>query len=189
MRQKLARAATNLLNPFMVFTALYAAVSVAESDTLFRAAFFVGLEILAAGIGVLFLIYRRRASGNSGFWIPHRADRRTAAGLLLVLFTCLTGALTLLDAPGALVQATLSIGLVTLAAATVTLFWKVSAHAAVAGHAAVAAFLLLGPVWEFAFTAVLPAVALSRVILGDHTPLQVLVGAALGAAGALLVVA
>ncbi len=172
----------------MVFTTLYAAVSVMESTNLFRAALFVGLEVLAAGIGVLFLIYRRRASGNSGFWIPHRAQRRIAAGLLLVLFTCLTGALTLLDAPGALVQATLSMGLVTLAAAAITIFWKVSAHAAVAGHAAVAAFLLLGLVWGLAFTAVLPAVTLSRVVLGDHTPLQVLAGAALGATGALLVV-
>jgi membrane-associated phospholipid phosphatase len=62
----------------------------------------------------------------------------------------------------------------------VTLWWKVSVHTAVAAGAAVVLALVFGP----ALLAVWPLVGLigwSRVQLGDHTPAQVLVGAALGA--------
>jgi hypothetical protein len=70
-----------------------------------------------------------------------------------------------------------------LAAATVaalTLVWKASAHSAVAGHAAAAGLLVLGPA-GLAFVLALPLVLWARVSSGAHTLPQALVGAAVGA--------
>jgi len=95
-------------------------------------------------------------------------------GLLLTLY--------LLAAPPALFRLTLSMGLAAAAIAAVTLAWKASAHAAVAGNAAAAGLLALGPLLGLPFLLALPLVAWSRVASGAHTAAQVLAGAFLGAA-------
>jgi membrane-associated phospholipid phosphatase len=79
-------------------------------------------------------------------------------------------------------------GLGAAAVATATFVWKASAHSAVVGHATAAGLLVLGPV-GFVFVPVLPAVLWSRVASGAHTPTQVLAGAGVGAAFALLFLA
>jgi membrane-associated phospholipid phosphatase len=61
----------------------------------------------------------------------------------------------------------------------ITLWWKISVHAAIAAGAATVLLLVFGP----ALLVVWPLVALiawSRVQVGDHTPAQTLAGAALG---------
>ncbi len=61
----------------------------------------------------------------------------------------------------------------------ITLWWKISVHAAIGAGAATVLPLVFGP----ALLAVWPLVALiawSRVQVGDHTPAQVLAGIALG---------
>ena len=61
----------------------------------------------------------------------------------------------------------------------VTLWWKISVHAAIAAGAATVLPLVFGP----ALLTVGPLVTLiawSRVQVGDHTPAQVLAGIALG---------
>jgi hypothetical protein len=108
--------------------------------------------------------------------------------VLLAAFVALLGALTFLDAPGALLRTTLSMGLASAAVAAVTLLWKASAHAAVAGHAAAAGLLVLG-LPGVLFLLVLPAVLWSRVTAGAHTLAQALVGTGVGAAFALLFLA
>jgi membrane-associated phospholipid phosphatase len=181
--QRAALLLTNVLNPFFVFTALYALVAYRGSSTP-QATLYVGAELAAATfvVGHVFLLQRRRRVGD--FWISARHQRLAPALVLLSAFVALLGALALLGAPGDLLRATLSMGLAAAAVAATTLLWKASAHSAVAGHAATAGLLVLGPP-GLLFVLVLPAVIWSRVASGAHTPVQTLAGAGAGAAFAL----
>ena len=71
-------------------------------------------------------------------------------------------------------------------ALTITVVWKISLHAGVAGSAAMCACALFGwwlwPVWLL-----VAAVGWSRVKLRDHTLAQVVAGTAIGAASATVV--
>jgi hypothetical protein len=178
--QRAARLLTNALNPFFVFTALYALVAYGGSSTP-RATLYLGVELAAAAFvaGYVFLLRRRRRAGD--FWIPTRAERLVPALVLLSAFAALPGALALLGAPGTLLRTVLSMGLASAAVAAATLIWKASAHSAVAGHAAAAGFLVLGPS-GLLFILILPAVLWSRIASGEHTPSQTLAGAGVGAA-------
>ena len=183
-----ARLLTNALNPFFVFTALYVLVALSEASTTSRASLFVGTELVAATFvaGHVFLLRRRRRVGD--FWISARAERLAPALILLGAFAVLLGALALLGAPEDLLLTTLSMGLGTATVAAVTSVWKASAHSTVAGHATAAGLLVLGAL-GLVFVPVLPAVLWSRVASGAHTPAQVLAGAGVGAAFALLFLA
>ena len=180
----LARAATNVLNPFVIFTALYALVALAGAATP-AAVLFVGLELLAAAAvaGYVLLMRRRRRVGD--FWISARAERLVPALVLLAAFVALLGALYLLGAPRDLSLLTLSMGLTSATVAAITLFWKASAHCTVAGHAAAAGLLALGPP-GIVFLLALPVVIWSRVSPAAHTLAQTLAGAAVGAGFAAL---
>lgn len=185
--QALAHTTSNVLNPFIIFTGLYASVAFSEAS-LSGAALYLGFELLAAGLvaGYVFSLTRRSRVGD--FWISRRAERFFPALVLLAAFVMLLMALATSGAPENLYAATLSMGLAAGAVATVTLFWKASAHAAVAGHAALAAPFLLG-VPGIIFVLVLPLVFWSRVYLKAHTALQAAAGTVVGAALALLFLA
>ncbi|AHY47554.1 Hypothetical Protein RradSPS_2271 [Rubrobacter radiotolerans] len=178
-----ARAITDGLNPFFVFTALFALVALVEDPE--RAALYLGLEMLAAGAvaGYVLLLRRRRKVGE--FWIPARAERLVPALVLLAAFAGLLLALNLAGAPSELFRLTLSMGLAAGAVAAITTVWKASAHAAVAGHAALAGVVLLGAP-GLLFVLLLPLVGWARIRLGAHTPAQVAAGAAVGGGLALL---
>ncbi len=174
-----ARLFTNVLNPFFVFTTLYAFVAISEANVS-QATLYVAAELAAAAFvaGYVLLLRRRRMVGD--FWISGRRQRHVPALFLLSAFVTLLVALALLGAPGSLFLTTLSMGMASAAVAATTLVWKASAHSAVAGHASVAGLLVLGPP-GLLFALVLPAVLWSRVAAGDHTPAQVLAGAGAGA--------
>ena len=178
-RLRAARHFTNVLNPFFVFTALYVFVAISEASAA-RATLYVAVELAAAAFvaGYVFLLRRRRRVGD--FWISGRRQRLVPALVLLAAFVALLAALVLLGAPETLFLTTLSMGLASVAVAATTLVWKASAHSAVAGHAAAASLLVLGPS-GLLFALTLPAVLWSRVAAGDHTLAQVLAGAGIGA--------
>ena len=176
---ELARALTNAFNPFFIFTALYAFVAFAEAgpeeDFLYLA-----LELLAAAAVAGYVLFMRRRSRVGDFWISAHTERRIPALFLLAAFIALLGALTLLDAPKDLFLLTLSMGLASATVALITLSWKASAHCTVAGHAAAAGLLLLGPL-GILFLLFLPLVVWSRVTVGAHTLSQAFAGVAVGA--------
>jgi membrane-associated phospholipid phosphatase len=180
-RLRAARLLTNGLNPFLVFTALYALVAYTESAGMLQDTLYVAVELAAAAFvaGYVFLLRRRRRVGD--FWISARHQRLAPALVLLTTFAVLLTSLALLGAPATLLLTTLSMGLASAAVATTTLFWKASAHSAVAGHAAAAGLLVLG-LPGLLFALVLPAVLWSRVAVEAHTSAQVLAGAGIGAA-------
>ena len=185
--QELARALTNLLNPFIIFTALFALVAFAEAGT-YRGVLYLAVELTATAAVAGYVLFMRRRSRVRDFWISIRAERLTPAVFLLAAFVALLTALVLLDAPQNLSLLTLSMGLASAAVAGITLLWKASAHCTVAGHAAAAGLLLLGSL-GFAFLLVLPLILWSRVTLKAHTLSQTLTGAAVGAGFAVLFLA
>jgi hypothetical protein len=182
--QKLARALTNILNPFVIFTALFVVVAFAEAGA-YRGVLYLAVELTAAAAVAGYVLFMRRRSRVGDFWISTRAERLTPAVFLLAAFAALLAALVLLDAPQNVSLLTLSMGLASAAVAGLTLLWKASAHCTVAGHAAAAGLLLLGPL-GFAFILILPLVLWSRVILKAHTLSQALTGAAVGVGFAVL---
>jgi membrane-associated phospholipid phosphatase len=180
----LARLLTDVLNPFAIFTVLFFAVALAESQVS-RALLYTGAELLAASAVASYVLLMRRRARVGDFWISARAERLAPALFLLTAFVVLLGALWLLGAPEDLSLLTLSMGLASATVALLTLFFKASAHCTVAGHAATAGLLLLGPL-GILFLVVLPLVIWSRVALGAHTVLEALAGAAVGAVFAAL---
>ena len=186
-KRRVARLLTNVLNPFFVFTALYALVASFETDVL-MAILYLCVEFAAAALvaGYVFLLRRRSRVGD--FWISARHERLVPALVLLAAFVALLGVLALLGAPETLFGTTLSMGLAAVTVAATTLVWKASAHSAVAGHAAVAGLIVLGP-FGAVFALVLPVVLWSRVALGAHTVPQTLAGAVIGVAFAVVFLA
>jgi len=173
-----ARVLTDVLNPFVIFSALFLTVALAESPVP-RALLYTGVELLAAVAVPGFVFLFRRRCRSEDFWTSAGANRLTPAPFLLAAFAALLAALALLGAPANLFLLTLSMGLASAAVAFVTLFFKASAHCTVAGHAAAAGIILLGPLGlVFAFAS--PLVVWSRVALAAHTTLEALAGAAIG---------
>jgi hypothetical protein len=185
--QELSRVLTNALNPFVIFTALFALVAFAEAGA-YRGFLYLAAELTAAVIVAGYVLFMRQRSRVGDFWISARAERLTPAVFLLAAFVALLAALVLLDAPQDLTLLTLSMGLASMTVAGITLLWKASAHCTVAGHAAAAGFLLLGPP-GLVFLLVLPLVVWSRVTLKAHTLPQTFAGAAVGAGFAVLFLA
>jgi len=182
--QRVANALTNALNPFFIFTALYAIVAFVYAG-LWRGLLFLAVELIAAAAVAGYVLFVRRRSRVGDFWISARAERLTPALFLLTAFVVLLAVLFLLDAPRDLYLLTLSMGLASAAVALVTLLWKASAHCTVAGHAAAAALLLLGP-FGLIFLLMLPLVIWARVAQGAHTVQQTLAGTAAGAGFAIV---
>jgi hypothetical protein len=182
--RRAASALTNALNPFVIFTALYALVALSYAGIALGFLFLL-VELLSAAGVAGYVLYMRRRSRVGDFWISARAERLIPALILLAAFVALLAVLFLLQAPAGLFLLALSMGLASAAVALVTLLWKASAHCTVAGHAAAAGLLLLGP-WGLLFLLMLPLVIWSRIAMGAHTPLQALAGTAIGAAFAVL---
>lgn len=185
--QRVASALTNALNPFVIFTALFALVAFVEAGV-YRGLLYLAVELTAAAVVAGYVLTMRRRSRVGDFWISARAERLAPAVFLLAAFVALLAILVLLDAPQDLSLLTLSMGLASAVVAGITLLWKASAHCTVAGHAAAAGLLLLGPS-GLVFLLVLPLVLWSRVTLKAHTLSQTLAGAVVGAGFAVLLLA
>ena len=182
--RKVASVLANALNPFVIFTALYALVAFFDAG-LSRGLLYLAVELVSAVTVAGYVLLMRRRSRVGDFWISTRAERLLPALFLLVAFVALLAVLFLLGAPRDLFLLTLSMGLASAAVALITLLWKASAHCTVAGHAAAAGLLLLGPL-GLVFLLILPLVIWSRIVTGAHTPMQTLVGTAIGAGLAVL---
>jgi membrane-associated phospholipid phosphatase len=85
------------------------------------------------------------------------------------------------DAPAELVALLASIVVGVACGWVITLWWKISVHAAIAAGAATVLMLVLGPALLAAWPLV-GVIAWSRVQVGDHTAGQVIAGVALGIA-------
>ncbi|MGI5281719.1 hypothetical protein ACQEVF_59260 [Nonomuraea polychroma] len=122
--------------------------------------------------------------GWFGDW--HIGERSQRPKLVAVIVTLVVLALTLLVVLGApmVMVACVAIMLATLAVVgPITLVWKISFHTAVAaGSVVMLAWVLPWPLLAFAVGGVVVAlIGWARAEIRDHTPAQVLAGAAAGA--------
>src|SRR5919106_808738 len=69
-----ARALTNALNPFALFTALFALVALAEAGVV-RGLLYLVVELVAAAAVAAYVLLMRRRSRVGDFWISTRVER------------------------------------------------------------------------------------------------------------------
>jgi membrane-associated phospholipid phosphatase len=179
-RLRVARLVGELLSPPPILVAVALAVAWVSSPTRAMAVVWGAIAALFASVLPYALILRGVRQGRlSNRNISLRKQRIRFGGVAIASILFGLAVLAALDAPAEMVALLASIAVGVAGGWVVTLWWKISVHAAIAAGAATVLTLMLGP----ALLAVWPLVALiawSRVQVGDHTPAQVLAGVALG---------
>jgi membrane-associated phospholipid phosphatase len=179
-RLRVARLVGEVLSPPPILAVLALVVAWDSSPTPAMAVVWGGIAAVSASVLPYALILRGVRRGRlTDRNISLRQQRvRFAAVAIASILTGLT-VLAAFDAPAEMVALQASIAVGVACGWVITLWWKISVHAAIAAGAATVLLLVFG----LALLVVWPLVALiawSRVQVGDHTPAQVLAGIALG---------
>jgi membrane-associated phospholipid phosphatase len=179
-RLRVARVVGELLSPPPILVVLALVVAWASSPTAAMAILWGGIAAVSTSVLPYALILRGVRRGRlSDKNISLRAQRIRFAAVAITSILAGLAVLAAFDAPAEMVALQASIAVGVACGWVITLWWKISVHAAIAAGAATVLLLVLGP----ALLVVWPLVAViawSRVQVGDHTPAQVLAGVALG---------
>ena len=190
-RRRIARLVTEVMSPVVLIVVVTLIVAV-HSAGAFRGLTLGLVAIFFAGglpYGLVLIGVRR------GRITDHHVSRREQRPrmMAIALASVAVGLLVLrwLDAPRAVfaLMAAMVAGLVV--ALAVTSFWKISIHAAAAAGTVASLAILVSP-WWLILTPLVVLTGWARVEIRDHTPVQVSVGAIVGAvvaAGVLILVA
>jgi membrane-associated phospholipid phosphatase len=179
-RLRVARLVGEVLSPPPILAVLALVIAWDSSPTPAMAILWGGITAVSASMLPYALILRGVRRGRlSDRNISLRAQRVRFAAVAIA--SILTGLVLLaaFDAPAEMVALQASVAAGVACGWVITLWWKISVHAAIAAGAATVLLLVFG----LALLVVWPLVALvawSRVQVGDHTPAQVLAGIALG---------
>jgi len=190
-RHRLARLVTEAMSPVVLIVFVTLIVAVHSAGVLRGLALGLVAIFFAGGLpyGLVLIGVRR------GQLTDHHVSRREQRPrmMAITLASVAVGLLVLrwLDAPRALfaLMAAMVAGLVV--ALAITSYWKISIHAAAAAGT-VASLVMLVSVWWLLLVPLVVLTGWARVVIRDHTPAQVSVGAIVGAvvaAGVLLLVA
>lgn len=180
VRRRLARVVTEVLAPTPVVAVLLLVIAWHAAPTPAGLAWGLLTALFASALPFLYVLRGVRRQHLTDHHVGQREQRArplaVAIGSLAVLLAILlTG-----GAPRELVAAVVAITASLVSGTLITLAWKISGHAGVVAGTVVMFAIAIGP----ALLALLPLVALvgwARVEVGDHTPAQVVAGAALGA--------
>ena len=179
-RLRVARLVGELLSPPPILVVLALVVAWDSSPTLGTAVLWGGIAALSASVLPYALILRGVRRGRLSDKNISLREQRIRFGVVAITSILLgLAVLAVFDAPAEMVALVASIAVGVACGWMITLWWKISVHAAIAAGAATALLLVFGP----ALLAVWPLVAViawSRVQVGDHTTAQVLAGVALG---------
>jgi membrane-associated phospholipid phosphatase len=179
-RLRVARLVGELLSPPPILAVLALVVAWDSSPTPAMAILWGGIAAVSASVLPYALILRGVRRGRlSDKNISLREQRIRFAAVAITSILTGLAVLAAFDAPAEMVALQASIAVGVACGWVITLWWKISVHAAIAAGAATVLLLVFGP----ALLAVWPLVAViawSRVQVGDHTPAQVLAGVALG---------
>jgi membrane-associated phospholipid phosphatase len=180
LRLRVARLVGELLSPPPILVVLALVVAWASSPTPAMAVVWGAIAAVFASVLPYALILRGVRRGQLSDTNISLREQRIRFGVVAIT-SILVGlaVLAALDAPAEMVALQASIAVGVACGWVITLWWKISVHAAIAAGAATVLVLVFGP----ALLVVWPMVALiawSRVQVGDHTPAQVLAGVALG---------
>ncbi|MGX7826695.1 hypothetical protein ACTG9Q_16540 [Actinokineospora sp. 24-640] len=180
MEIPVARVATEVFSPAVVVLVLPMVVAWHATGQVGPTVLW-GLEValFSSVLPMLFIIRGARAGRWDGHHVRDREHRTVP--LLVGLASSVVGIAILLlaDAPGEVLALSVAMVVTLAVCLAVTRFWKISLHAAVSGGAVALVTLLHGP-WSLLLLAPLALVCWSRVVLGDHTAAQVVVGALTG---------
>jgi membrane-associated phospholipid phosphatase len=179
-RLRVARLVGELLSPPPILVVLALVVAWDSSPTPAMAVLWGGIAAVFASVLPYALILRGVRRGRLSDKNISLREQRIRFGVVGITSILLGLALlAAFDAPAELVALQASIAVGVACGWVITLWWKISVHAAIAAGAATVLTLVFGT----ALLAAWPLVALigwSRVQVGDHTPAQVLAGVALG---------
>jgi membrane-associated phospholipid phosphatase len=189
-RHRLARLVTEAMSPVVLIVFVTLIVAVHSAGVVRGLALGLVAIFFAGGLpyGLVLIGVRR------GQLTDHHVSRREQRPrmMAIALASVAVGLLVLrwLDAPRALfaLMAAMVAGLVV--ALAITSYWKISIHAAAAAGT-VASLVMLVSVWWLLLVPFVVLTGWARVVIRDHTPAQVSVGAIVGAAvaaGVLLLV-
>ena len=181
-----ARIFSTVCNPFVTSLALFVLLAHARARTyedfwilLFNSAFFTS-------IGPMLYVFWLYASGRiTDLDMSIRQERQRVFGTFVVFFFLGTLDLWLIHAPAFLVASMAGYAASSLVVQYITRYWKISTHALGITAPLVALTILYGAA-PLPFLVLIPIVCWARVYLKAHTPLQVIAGAALGAASTIL---
>ena len=182
MRRKLARIATNVLNPFilsLLILILLSAESTSSTDEAIKWSLIgLALSVFPVFTVVIYLVSKKKLDGI--FINPRRQRHRI---YLLAILCAVIGYVVLitLDAPHLLIT-TFVTGLVAVIVfMAINLFWKISLHTAFITGSVTVLIIVYGTMaaWTVLFV---PMVAWARIEMKYHTPAQVFFGMLLASA-------
>jgi membrane-associated phospholipid phosphatase len=179
-RLRVARLVGELLSPPPILAVLALVVAWDSSPTPAMAILWGGIAAVSASLLPYALILRGVRRGR--LTDRNISLRQQRIGFAAVAITSILLGLVLLaafDAPAEMVALQASIAVGVACGWVITLWWKISVHAAIAAGAATVLLLVFGPA-PLAVWPLVAVIAWSRVQVGDHTPAQVLAGVALG---------
>jgi len=181
MQRRLARVVTEIFAPVPTVAALLVVMAWHTAATTAEAVRWGLVAVLfASAIPFSYIISGVRRRRFTDHHVSVREQRPVV--LLVGIVSVLVGValLVFLGAPRDLVALVGAMAVGLMSSMAVTLFWKISVHAAVTAGAVVVLVLLFGPSLAV-LGLVVAAVAWARVAIGDHTPAQALAGTLLGA--------
>jgi membrane-associated phospholipid phosphatase len=179
-RLRVARLVGEVLSPPPILVVLALVVAWDSSPTPAMAVVWGAIGAGFASVLPYALILRGVRRGRLSDKNISLREQRIRFGVVAIA-SILTGLAVLVafDAPAEMVALLASIAVGVACGWVVTLWWKISVHAAIAAGAATVLTLVFGPALLAAWPLVV-LIAWSRVQVGDHTPAQVLAGVALG---------
>ena len=179
-RLRVARLVGELLSPPPIIVVLALVVAWDTSPTPARAVLWGGVAAVFASVLPYAIILRGVRRGRlSDKNISLRQDRIRFGVVAIPSILIGLALLAAFDAPAGMVALLASMAVGVACGWVITLWWKISVHAAIAAGAATVLTLVLGTALLAAW-ALVALIAWSRVQVGDHTPAQVLAGVALG---------
>ncbi len=179
-RLRVARLVGEVLSPPPILVALALVVAWASSPTPAMAARWGAIAAVFASVLPYALILRGVRRGRLSDKNISLREQRIRFGVVAI--TSILLGLVLLaafDAPAEMVALLAAVAVGVACGWVITLWWKISVHAAIAAGAATVLTLIFGAALLAAWPLV-AVIAWSRVQVGDHTPAQVLAGVALG---------
>jgi membrane-associated phospholipid phosphatase len=181
-RLRVARLVGELLSPPLILVVLALVVAWDSSPTPGAAVVWGTIAAVFASVLPYALILRGVRRGRLADRNISVREQRIGFGIV-AFSSILTGlaVLAAFGAPAEMVALLASVAVGVACGWAITLWWKISVHAAIAAGAATVLLLVYGPGLLVAWPLV-ALVAWSRVQVGDHTPAQVLAGVALGVA-------
>jgi membrane-associated phospholipid phosphatase len=180
LRLRVARLVGELLSPPPILVVLALVVAWASSPTPAMAVLWGGIAALFASVLPYALILRGVRRGRLTDKNISLREQRIRFGVVAIASILLGLALlAAFNAPAEMVALLASIAVGVACGWVITLWWKISVHAAIAAGAATVLTLVFGTALLAAW-ALVALIAWSRVQVGDHTLAQVLAGVALG---------